>query len=192
MDRGIGRPAGVGRHNIAARPSSFVGRGRERAELRPLLGTTRLLSLMGAGGAGKTRQALEVAAARVKALSPEQIAARLGDRIRLPANGSRAALPRHRTLWALVDWSHGLLTEPEQVLLRRLSVFGGWTLDAAEAVCGGVPGRSPARRSRAPAGRLIQPSSCLRSGCSGFTPASPPRAQRLSPTTRAATFIWVR
>ncbi|HEX7587075.1 MAG TPA: tetratricopeptide repeat protein, partial [Anaerolineae bacterium] len=80
--------------------------------------------------------ALELAAARVKALSVEQIAARLNDRFRLLTGGSRTALPRQQTLRALIDWSYDLLTEPEQKVLRRLSVFaGGWTLEAAEVVC---------------------------------------------------------
>jgi len=80
--------------------------------------------------------AIELAAARVKAVSVEQIAARLDDRFRLLTGGSRTALPRQQTLRATIDWSHSLLTEAERVLLRRLSVFaGGWTLDAAQAVC---------------------------------------------------------
>jgi predicted ATPase/DNA-binding CsgD family transcriptional regulator len=80
--------------------------------------------------------AIELAATRVKALSAEQIAARLDDRFRLLTTGSRTAVPRQQTLRAAMDWSYGLLTEPERVLLRRLSVFaGGWTLDAAEEVC---------------------------------------------------------
>jgi non-specific serine/threonine protein kinase len=80
--------------------------------------------------------AIELAAARIAVLSPEQIADRLDDRFRLLSGGSRTALPRYRTLRALVDWSHTLLTEPERLLFRRLAVFaGGWTLEAAEAVC---------------------------------------------------------
>src|SRR5262249_51317252 len=80
--------------------------------------------------------ALELAAARVRAVPVEQMAARLDDRFRLLTTGSRTALPRHQTLQATMDWSWDLLTEPEQVLARRLSVFaGGWTLEAAEAVC---------------------------------------------------------
>jgi non-specific serine/threonine protein kinase len=82
--------------------------------------------------------AIELAAARVKGLTPEQISARLDDRFRLLTGGSRTALPRQQTLRALIDWSYRLLSEPERILLRRLSVFaGGWTLDAAEAVCAG-------------------------------------------------------
>jgi predicted ATPase len=61
--------------------------------------------------------AIELAAARSAMLSPEQIAERLDDRFQLLTTGSRTALPRHRTLRALIDWSYDLLTEPEQVLL---------------------------------------------------------------------------
>ncbi|MBI5651861.1 MAG: tetratricopeptide repeat protein [Chloroflexi bacterium] len=79
--------------------------------------------------------ALELAAARIKTLSVEQIATRLDDRFRLLTGGSRTALPRQQTLRALIDWSYDLLTETERAVLRRLSVFaGGWTLEAAEAI----------------------------------------------------------
>jgi predicted ATPase/DNA-binding XRE family transcriptional regulator len=82
--------------------------------------------------------ALELAAARLPALTVEQLAARLDDGFRLLTAGSRAAPPRQRTLRATIDWSHALLTESEQILLRRLAVFaGGCTLEAAEAVCAG-------------------------------------------------------
>ena len=82
--------------------------------------------------------AIELAAGRVKGMSVEQIASRLDDRFRLLTGGSRTALPRHQTLRAAMDWSYGLLSEAEQVLLQRLAVFvGGWTLEAAEAVCSG-------------------------------------------------------
>src|SRR5205085_951402 len=81
--------------------------------------------------------AIELAAARVKVLRVDQIAARLHDRFRLLTGGVRTALPRQQTLRSLIDWSHSLLTESERVLLRRLAVFaGGWTLEAAETVCG--------------------------------------------------------
>lgn len=80
--------------------------------------------------------AIELAAARVKVLQPADIAERLNDRFRLLTLGSRTALPRHQTLHAAIAWSYDLLTEPERLLLRRLSVFaGGWTFEAAEAVC---------------------------------------------------------
>jgi predicted ATPase/class 3 adenylate cyclase len=82
--------------------------------------------------------AIELAAARVKVLAVEQIAARLDDRFRLLTGGSPIALPRHQTLRAAIDWSYNLLSESERVLLRRLSVFaGGWTLEAAETVSAG-------------------------------------------------------
>ena len=84
--------------------------------------------------------AIELAAARIRVLSPEQIAQRLDDAFRLLTGGSRTALPRHRTLRATMEWSFGLLAEREQVLLRRLAIFAGsFTLDAAEAVCVGAP-----------------------------------------------------
>ena len=79
--------------------------------------------------------AIELAAARVRALSVEQIASRLDDRFRLLASGDRTAPARQQTLRAAVDWSYELLSEPEQILLRRLSVFAGWNLDMAEQVC---------------------------------------------------------
>ncbi|HEU5102119.1 MAG TPA: tetratricopeptide repeat protein, partial [Roseiflexaceae bacterium] len=80
--------------------------------------------------------AIELAAARVKLLSVEQIAARLSDCFQLLTSGSRTALPRHQTLRATIDWSYMLLLESERALLRRLAVFaGGWTLGTAEAIC---------------------------------------------------------
>jgi non-specific serine/threonine protein kinase len=79
--------------------------------------------------------AIELAAARVKVLSIQQIHSRLSDRFRLLTGGSRTAVARQRTLEAAVDWSFGLLSNAERRLLRRLSVFaGGWTMEAAEAV----------------------------------------------------------
>ena len=80
--------------------------------------------------------AIELAAARLRLLSVEQIALRLNDAFRLLTGGSRTVLPRHQTLRALIDWSYNLLSEAERILLRRLSVFAGsWTLEAAEQVC---------------------------------------------------------
>ncbi|HEY3475605.1 MAG TPA: hypothetical protein VGK56_13420, partial [Anaerolineales bacterium] len=81
--------------------------------------------------------AIELAAARVKLFTPQQIAERLDDRFRLLTGGSRTALPRQQTLRALIDWSYLTLNETEQEVLRRLAVFsGGWTFEAAEAVAG--------------------------------------------------------
>ncbi|MEV6719142.1 BTAD domain-containing putative transcriptional regulator [Lentzea sp. NPDC051208] len=82
--------------------------------------------------------AIELAAARLRTMSVDQLAARLDDRFRLLTGGSRTALPRHRTLRAMVDWSWELLTNAERVVLRRLAVFaGGASLEAAERVCVG-------------------------------------------------------
>ncbi|MER6425590.1 BTAD domain-containing putative transcriptional regulator [Streptomyces sp. NPDC001137] len=81
--------------------------------------------------------AIELAAARLRMLTPRQIADRLDDRFRLLTSGSRTVLPRQQTLRAVVDWSWELLDEEEREVLRRLSVFaGGCDLAAAEAVCG--------------------------------------------------------
>jgi predicted ATPase/DNA-binding winged helix-turn-helix (wHTH) protein len=97
--------------------------------------------------------AIELAAARAKSMGIEEIAARLDDRFALLTRGIRTALPRHQTLRSLIDWSHGLLLAPEKVLLRRLSVFaGGWTLDAAEAVCAG---------DGLPGGQVLEPLAAL-------------------------------
>ncbi|MFD9894697.1 BTAD domain-containing putative transcriptional regulator [Amycolatopsis sp. NPDC059027] len=81
--------------------------------------------------------AIELAAARLRTMSLDQLAHRLDDRFRLLTGGSRTALPRHRTLRAVIDWSWELLTDAERVILRRLSVFsGGASLETAERVCG--------------------------------------------------------
>jgi non-specific serine/threonine protein kinase len=82
--------------------------------------------------------AIELAAARVRVLSVEQISIRLDDSFRLLTGGGRSVLPRQRTLRATMDWSYGLLSEDERALFRNLSVFaGGFTLEAAEAVASG-------------------------------------------------------
>ena len=79
--------------------------------------------------------ALELAAARVRVLSIEEIAARVTDRFRLLTGGDRTAQPRQQTLRAMIDWSYNLLTENERAVFRRLAVFvGGWALEAAESV----------------------------------------------------------
>ncbi|MEJ2733602.1 MAG: protein kinase [Anaerolineae bacterium] len=82
--------------------------------------------------------ALELAAARVKALRVEQIAVRLDDAFHLLTGGGRTVLPHQQTLRATIDWSHALLSDAERACFRRLAVFAaGWTLAAAEAVCAG-------------------------------------------------------
>ena len=82
--------------------------------------------------------AIELAAACVRSLTPEDIAARLKDRFRLLRDGSRTSPPRHQTLHAAIDWSYQLLADDERALFDRLSVFaGGCTLEAAESICSG-------------------------------------------------------
>jgi predicted ATPase/DNA-binding SARP family transcriptional activator len=82
--------------------------------------------------------AIELAAARLRTMAPEQVAARLGDRFQLLTGGGRTAVPRHQTLRAVVDWSWDLLDDAERAVWRRFSVFtGGATLEAAEQVCSG-------------------------------------------------------
>ncbi|TMR26439.1 AfsR/SARP family transcriptional regulator, partial [Nonomuraea zeae] len=81
--------------------------------------------------------AIELAAARLRTMTPQQLADRIGDRFELLTGGSRTALPRQQTLRAVVEWSWDLLDERERVLARRLAVFaGGATLEAVESVCG--------------------------------------------------------
>jgi predicted ATPase/DNA-binding SARP family transcriptional activator len=80
--------------------------------------------------------AIELAAARIKVLSVDEIASRLNDRFSLLTSGSRTALPRQQTLRATIDWSYDLLTEPERILFRRLAIFAGsFTLEGIEEVC---------------------------------------------------------
>lgn len=88
--------------------------------------------------------AIELAAARVNVLSIAELARRIDERFRLLTGGSRTALPRQKTLHALIDWSYDLLSDQEKAVFRRLSTFaGGWTLDAAEAVCSDGPVEAP-------------------------------------------------
>ncbi|MET9658906.1 BTAD domain-containing putative transcriptional regulator [Streptomyces sp. NPDC006510] len=101
--------------------------------------------------------AIELAAARLRMLSPRQIADRLDDRFRLLTGGSRTVLPRQQTLRAVVDWSWDLLDEDERTALRQVSVFaGGWDLPAAEAVItsGTAPATGPAPAGPVSAARL--------------------------------------
>ena len=85
--------------------------------------------------------AIELAAARLRTMSPAQLSGRLGDRFAVLTGGSRTALPRHQTLRAVVEWSWDLLSKPERVLARRLAVLpAGATLGAAEGICADEPG----------------------------------------------------
>ncbi|MBV8343485.1 MAG: tetratricopeptide repeat protein [Candidatus Eremiobacteraeota bacterium] len=81
--------------------------------------------------------AIELAAARVKVLSPQQLLEKLDERFRVLTGGDRSALPRHQTMRALIDWSYDLLSERERAFFRKLSIFaGGCTLESAGTVCG--------------------------------------------------------
>jgi predicted ATPase/DNA-binding SARP family transcriptional activator len=139
-----GADAGPG--DIESSPAVQLLRDRAGALLRDRVGTVpgdlpvdaRTLSTM----AGVCRAldgmplAIELAAAALRTMSVDQLAHRLDDRFRLLTSGSRTALPRHKTLRAVVDWSWELLTDAERTVLRRLSVFsGGASLEAAERVC---------------------------------------------------------
>ena len=109
--------------------------------------------------------AIELAAARAKVLSVEQIAARLDDRFRLLTGGSRVVLPRQQTLQATMDWSFQLLSEPERIVLRRLSVFvGGFTLEAAEDVCADEAPTLPSPARAGEGSRTAAPLSCPSGG----------------------------
>ncbi|MEU6381836.1 BTAD domain-containing putative transcriptional regulator [Streptomyces sp. NPDC046909] len=109
--------------------------------------------------------AIELAAARLRLLTPRQIADRLDDRFRLLTSGSRTVLPRQQTLRAVVDWSWDLLDERERTVLREVSVFaGGWDLAAAEAVCTG-----PAAELL---GALVDKSLIVAAPCEGSGPAA--------------------
>jgi predicted ATPase len=104
--------------------------------------------------------ALELAAARTRVLTLEQLAERLDRDIAVLSQATREVLPQHRTLRATIDWSHDLLGADEQILLRRLAVFaGGWTLDMAEQVCSG--GDLDERQVLAVLGQLVDKSMAL-------------------------------
>jgi predicted ATPase len=115
--------------------------------------------------------AIELAAARLRTMAPEQVAARLGDRFQLLTSGSRTAMPRHQTLRAVVDWSWDLLDDAERALWRRFSVFtGGATLEAAEQVCSG---------SGLPAGRALDLLTALADKSLLIVQHDPPRYRML-------------
>ncbi|MFJ9615714.1 BTAD domain-containing putative transcriptional regulator [Streptomyces noursei] len=125
---------------IASSPAVRLLRSRAGAVRKDLVADARTLSTMAriCRALDGMPLAIELAAARSRTLSLDQLAHRLDDRFRLLTGGSRTALPRHRTLRAVIDWSWELLTDAERTVLRRLSVFsGGASLEAAERVCAG-------------------------------------------------------
>jgi len=106
--------------------------------------------------------AIELAAARLRTMTLEQLASRLDDRFRLLTSGSRTALARHKTLRAVVDWSWELLTGQERMVLRRLSVFsGGASLEAAERVCAGDAIQNDAVKQEAVEPVAVEPEQVL-------------------------------
>ena len=128
----------AGPGEIESSPAVQLLRDRAGAVRKHLGGDDHTLATMGriCRALDGMPLAIELAAARLRTMSVEQLADRLDDRFRLLSSGSRTALPRHRTLRAVIDWSWELLTDPERRVLRRLSVFsGGASLDAAERVC---------------------------------------------------------
>jgi predicted ATPase/DNA-binding SARP family transcriptional activator len=134
----------AGPGEIESAPAVRLLRDRASAVCKDLAVDAHTLSTMGrvCRALDGMPLAIELAAARLRTMSIDQLANRLDDRFRLLTGGSRTALPRHRTLRAMVDWSWDLLTDAERTVLRRLSVFwGGASLEAAERVCatGGGP-----------------------------------------------------
>jgi predicted ATPase/DNA-binding SARP family transcriptional activator len=128
----------AGPGEIASSPAIRLLRDRASAVRQDLGGDARTLSAMAriCRALDGMPLAIELAAARLRTMTIEQLANRLDDRFRLLTSGSRTALPRHKTLRAVIDWSWDLLTEAERMVLRRLSVFsGGASLEAAEWVC---------------------------------------------------------
>lgn len=120
--------AGAVRRDLAADSGACTGTGTDARTLATMVRVCRALDGM--------PLAIELAAARLRTMSVDQLAHRLDDRFRLLTSGSRTALPRHKTLRAVVDWSWELLSGAERTVLGRLSVFsGGASLEAAERVC---------------------------------------------------------
>ncbi|MET8832419.1 BTAD domain-containing putative transcriptional regulator [Micromonospora sp. NPDC004540] len=133
-------PTDAGPGEIASSPAVRLLRDRAGAVRRDLGVDEHTLSTMArvCRALDGMPLAIELAAARLRTMTIEQLANRLDDRFRLLTSGSRTALPRHKTLRAVVDWSWELLTDAERTVLRRLSVFsGGTSLEAAERVCAG-------------------------------------------------------
>jgi predicted ATPase len=134
--------ADAGPAEVAASPAVALLRDRAGAVRKDLGGDERTLATLArvCRALDGLPLAIELAAARLRTMSVEQLAARLDDRFRLLTSGSRTALPRHKTLRAVVDWSWELLSEPERAVARRLAVFaGGASLEAAERVCADNP-----------------------------------------------------
>src|ERR1700761_5319613 len=149
---GPGAGPGASSGEIESSPAVRLLRDRAGAVRKDLGGDARTMSAMVriCRALDGMPLAIELAAARLRTMTIEQLANRLDDGFRLLPGGSRPALPRHRTLRAVVDWSWDLLTDAERMVLRRLSVFsGGASLEAAERVCAALAVESPAVESPA-------------------------------------------
>jgi predicted ATPase/DNA-binding SARP family transcriptional activator len=149
--------------DIESAPAVRLLRDRAGAVRRDLAADARTLSTMArvCRALDGMPLAIELAAARLRTMSVDQLASRLDDRFGLLTSGSRTALPRHRTLRAVVDWSWELLSDAERMVLRRLSVFsGGASLEAAEHVCADPGGRPPGT-PRAVATEAVKPAQVL-------------------------------
>jgi predicted ATPase/DNA-binding winged helix-turn-helix (wHTH) protein len=133
-------PAGVGVEDILASEAArlFIDRARlQRQDFEPTGKDAVALASICRRLDG-IALAIELAAPQVRMMTLEELNARLDDRFAVLTGGSRTALPRHRTLRSLIDWSHELLSGPEQAMLRRVSAFAGsWTLEGSERVCSG-------------------------------------------------------
>jgi predicted ATPase/DNA-binding SARP family transcriptional activator len=133
-------PTDASPDDIASSPAVRLLRDRAGAVRRDLRADDHTLSTMArvCRALDGMPLAIELAAARLRTMSMDQLANRLDDRFRLLTSGSRTALPRHKTLRGVIDWSWELLSDAERTVLRRLSVFsGGASLEAAERVCAG-------------------------------------------------------
>ena len=195
-------PAGTPPAHVMGYPAAQLFAERARA-VRPTLDLTGDADLAAVGDVVGALDgmplAVELAAARASTLAPVELAARLTDRFGLLTSGARTADARQRTLRATVDWSHDLLSEPEQVVFRRLAVFhGGWTLDAAETVVAGPTCRGPTCSTCCPAwstGTWSPSTTCIRvsrpgTGCwrpCGSTPSTSSAAPARSTGSRPRT-----
>ncbi|MBI3974423.1 MAG: hypothetical protein HY332_24345 [Chloroflexi bacterium] len=169
-------------HEVQGDPARAIGTlERAVAGEAAHAGLMRLYALTG------RRLAIELAAARLRLLAVEQLAIRLDDALGLLKAERWAGPPRHQALRATLDWSHALLSGPERTLFRRLAVFaGGWTLEAAEAVCGDDEGRTTNDGGQRPSSSVIRPSwTCWRGSSTRRWSSS-----RTSPAERCATGCW--
>ncbi|MBI5651876.1 MAG: tetratricopeptide repeat protein [Chloroflexi bacterium] len=148
-----GQPQGLPLHDLAQFEAIrlFIERARAAQSEFELTDANKLFIAQICARLDGMPLAIELAAARVKTMTVEEIAARLDDRFHLLTTGSRTAPTRQQTLRAAMEWSYALLSDAERIVLNRVSVFaGGWTLDAAEFVCAEEKNSPALPRSPAP------------------------------------------